>query len=287
MRRGGTVTRRRCRGAVAWLCMTAPLTLLSCVATTGPPATPPVVAARTEAPPAAVPPPRLGPLPRVADGGITLDGRLDEPAWQQALRVELTPPGGPNVRPPAESAVAYLLQDAKHLYCGFEVVDSDVVQEDSRDQQHHYLSGDVVELFLKPADADGYWELYATPAGGRTTFYYPGRGRFGLASNLSDTAGLRTAITVDGTLNDWTDRDRGWTAELAVPLARLFQHTDAHTPEGDAGAGTDWRVALGRYNFSRYLSLVELTAYPRFRRPLLHRYEQWAHLQITPALPGD
>ena len=38
-----------------------------------------------------------------------------------------------------------------------------------------------------------------------------------------DLPGLRTAVHVDGTLNDNTDRDRGWTVELVIPWTGLTQ----------------------------------------------------------------
>ena len=34
-------------------------------------------------------------------------------------------------------------------------------------------------------------------------------------------AGLRVAVRVDGTLNDPTDEDRGWTVEIALPWAGM------------------------------------------------------------------
>jgi hypothetical protein len=47
-----------------------------------------------------------------------------------------------------------------------------------------------------------------------------------------DLPGLRSAVHVDDTVNDSSDRDRGWTVEIAVPwegLAPLAR--DSHIPE--------------------------------------------------------
>lgn len=100
-------------------------------------------------------------------------------------------------------------------------MDRDVVQEEDSDQQHHYRTGDVVELFLKPKEAPYYWEFYPTPQGRRTVFFAPSRGRFGLPSNLpvSYDGQVRVAASVDGTINDWQSPDVGWCAEISVPLA--------------------------------------------------------------------
>jgi Domain of unknown function (DUF5916) len=57
---------------------------------------------------------------RRIEGGITIDGRLDEPAWQRAGTVETwyeTAPGD-NVAPKVET-IGYLAYDDRYLYVGF------------------------------------------------------------------------------------------------------------------------------------------------------------------------
>ena len=56
-----------------------------------------------------------------------------------------------------------------------------------------------------------------------------------------DVKGLRSAVQVQGTLNDPSDTDKGWTVELAVPLKSIAAG-DYHKPVN----GTSWRI-----NFSR------------------------------------
>ncbi len=60
-----------------------------------------------------------------------------------------------------------------------------------------------------------------------------------------DLPGLRTAIALDGTLNDDTDVDRGWSLEIAVPWAslELLAHGRSLPPE----PGDEWRMFLGRF----------------------------------------
>jgi hypothetical protein len=51
-----------------------------------------------------------------------------------------------------------------------------------------------------------------------------------------DLAGLRTAVRVDGRINDSSTVDRGWTAEMALPwasLAPLFDRRSLPPREGD------------------------------------------------------
>jgi hypothetical protein len=58
-----------------------------------------------------------------------------------------------------------------------------------------------------------------------------------------DIQGLRTGIFVDGTLNDPSDTDDGWSVEIAIPWAVLEEC--AHRP-APPSPGDQWRV-----NFSR------------------------------------
>jgi len=63
-----------------------------------------------------------------------------------------------------------------------------------------------------------------------------------------DLPGLRTAVHVDGTLNDNRDRDRGWTVEIAIPwtgLAALARPDGRSLPPKD---GDVWRMDFSRFN---------------------------------------
>jgi hypothetical protein len=63
-----------------------------------------------------------------------------------------------------------------------------------------------------------------------------------------DLPGLRSAVFVDGTLNDNSDRDRGWTVELAFPWhgLQLLAATDGRSlPPAD---GDTWRMSFSRFN---------------------------------------
>ena len=64
-----------------------------------------------------------------------------------------------------------------------------------------------------------------------------------------DFPGLRCAVSVDGTLNDDTDIDRGWTVELALPWQGM-----AHLANGRSlppRVGDEWRMFFGRFQSLR------------------------------------
>jgi hypothetical protein len=63
--------------------------------------------------------------------------------------------------------------------------------------------------------------------------------------------GLKTAVAVDGTLNDDSDRDRGWTVELAFPWQSLkwLANDGRALPPKD---GDVWRMDFSRFNTKKH-----------------------------------
>ena len=216
---------------------------------------------------------------------IKLDGKLDEKAWAMATAYSLVLPlksfsGLPESMQKNlgdtihEKGTVKLLWDDNYLYVGAEFEDSDVMQEGKDDQTHLYTTGDLIEVFLKPADENYYWEIYGAPNNKKTWFFYPSRGRAlpGCLSYLPKD--LKVAATVDGTLNNWRDRDKGWTIEIAIPIKELT----AYGAKFDNSA--NWTVLFGRYNYSAYLQKLEYSAYPLLSQISFHLYEEYAKLRL-------
>jgi hypothetical protein len=175
-----------------------------------------------------------------------------------------------------EAGQVQLAWDDQYFYVGIKYCDSDIVAEGQKDQLHHYSLGDVGEVFLKPEDCSWYWELYVTPTGKKTSFWFPGRGRLGLPSCFEYSCGLKVAAQVCGTLNHWQDRDEYWTGEIAMPIKDL-------TAQGAKfGPGTHWRILIARYNYSRYLATPgpELSMTPSLRAVNYHLHEDYAVLRL-------
>lgn len=208
---------------------------------------------------------------------VVPDGVLDEPVWENApvYSLELPQNRPREDLPLQEGGTVQVAWDESYLYVAFRFDDSDLVAEGLEDELHHYRLGDVAEVFLKPKNQTWYWELYATPAGKKTSFFMAGRGRRGLESNFNYDCGLQVAAQTNGTLNNWKDRDSGWIAEMAMPIADLKTHGDPFGP------GAEWMIFFNRYNFSRYLSEKEQTMFPPLRNPDNHIYEEYSPLKLT------
>jgi len=76
-----------------------------------------------------------------------------------------------------------------------------------------------------------------------------------------DVARVQVAITVRGTLNDSTDVDHGWIAEIAIPFADIAPYAP-HLPQA---LGDIWRLNLYRIDdrSNRQYSLWSDTRRPR------------------------
>ena len=83
------------------------------------------------------------------------------------------------------------------------------------------------------------------------------------------------AANCNGTINDWTDKDTGWTAEMAMPIKDL-------TANGDTfDAGADWLILIGRYNYSRYIEYPELSMSPQISQTNFHLLEDYGVLRLV------
>lgn len=206
---------------------------------------------------------------------VHLDGKLDEPVWKRApaYAISLSADALAQGTILMEAGIIRVAWDDGYVYVAMEFTDSDVVTESGGDQLRQQNLGDVGEVFLRPVGRSCYWELHVTPNGRKSAFFFPSRGRM-LPSCFTYASGLKAAAHVEGTLNRWQDKDRGWTAELAMPIAELVKEG------GVIGPDAHWTILAGRYNYSFYLEELELSAYPRLSRTYFHLTGEYASLRF-------
>ena len=178
-----------------------------------------------------------------------IDGKLDEATWENATRSN-------RFTDLISGAATYLdtraavLWDDTNLYIGYWIGEPDVTAKLTQRDSPIYRDNDA-ELFI--AGPDGYYEFEINSFGtiyevlffwldayekngynklpefSRDTkgaklfngvgYKHPRGGRIGFWE--WDMPGLRSAVHVDGTINNHQDGDKGWTVEIAIPWASL------------------------------------------------------------------
>ena len=209
---------------------------------------------------------------------ILVDGQLDEAVWKNSkgYQMNLSKDKIKSGTLLQESRQVRFAWDEEYFYLAAEFEESDIVAQGKKNEIHHYQYGDLCELFLKPAARRYYWELYVTPAGKKSSFFYPAKGYLGLPGCLEDyDSGLNVAARCDGTLNKWQDKDNGWTAEMAMPVKDLEAFGDKFDPT------QDWLILIGRYNYSVYMESVELSMTAQTSATNFHLLEEYAELKLV------
>jgi hypothetical protein len=181
---------------------------------------------------------------RRAPSAIQVDGRLDEAAWKRAPWTDpfVDIQGAKQPRPRFRTRVKMLWDDA-YLYVGAELEEPHVWATLTEHDSVIFRDNDF-EVFLNPSgDGRNYFEFEINALNTGWDLFLPKPYREGgKADNSWEIPGLRTAVAIDGTLNDASDRDRGWTVEIAFPWTAFASRSPVRRPE----PGGIWRM-----NFSR------------------------------------
>ncbi len=177
---------------------------------------------------------------------LVIDGRLDEPDWPRAPATSaFVDIRGASAAAPRHETLARLLWDDECLYVGAELAEPHLWATYTQRDAVIYHENDF-EVFLDPdGDCHEYAELEinALNTVWDLLLVKPYRDG-GPALDGWDIKGLRTAVHLDGTLNDPRDTDRGWSVEIAIPWRALKECAGAAACP--PAANDAWRL-----NFSR------------------------------------
>jgi Carbohydrate family 9 binding domain-like len=202
-----------------------------------------------------------------ADKPIRIDGRLDDPAWQAApwtpYFVDIE--GDAKPKPRFRTRVKMLWDDT-YFYVAAELEEPHVWATLTEHDSVIFRDNDF-EVFLNPSgDTRNYFEFEINALNTGWDLFLPKPYREGgKADNSWEIPGLKTAVAIDGTLNKPTDRDGGWTIEIAFPWTAFASRAPVHRP----AAGDEWRV-----NFSRVEWRPEIHD-GRYVKPAGQKEDNW------------
>lgn len=230
-----------------------------------------------------------------ASSPIKIDGALSDAAWEAAPWTEafVDIEGDKQPKPRFRTRVK-MLWDDEALYIAAELEEPHVWATLTEHDAVIFHDPDF-EVFLDP-DGDNHlygelelnaknttWDLLLTKP-------YKDSGR---AINAWEINGLKTAVGVNGTINDPSDKDTGWTLEIRWPWAGVKELTDAKVPPKD---GDQWRVNFSRVEWDfevvegKYKKVKDRPEHNWVWSPQgvidMHRPERWGYLQFSTARPG-
>lgn len=203
---------------------------------------------------------------------INIDGKLDEDAWKTAPVagpfVDVRT-GRPNTTMPINGSVKLLWND-EGMYLGFDVKDPDVTGGFKKDEKDpHLWTKDAVEIMVDP-DGDGdnkdYYEIQINPQdlvfdSQFDDYNKPKTDPDGPFGHQEWSAKLKSAVTIDGTIDKSDDRDKGYVVEAMLPWKSFSKAKKVPPAIGDAwrmnfyamenNNGVAWSAILGQGNFHK------------------------------------
>lgn len=154
------------------------------------------------------------------EGEIQIDGKLVEEQWQKGFTTEkfVNPLNGIYGDP---STVVKGWWDGSNLYLGFELHD-DHIFSTYKNRDDELWHQDVVEIFIDPeGDERDYFEIQISPANVIFDTKIPSAPMRDKREDSFNIEGFKSAVAIDGTLNNDTDEDGGWSVEIVLPLANF------------------------------------------------------------------
>ena len=209
---------------------------------------------------------------------ILIDGNLNEHAWKSAKWtgnfVDIEGDGTPK---PRFRTRAKLLWDDEYLYIAAQLQEPDLKAELTEHDSVIFHDNDF-ELFLKPpTNTPGYFEFEINALNTAWDLYLnkPYR-EGGKADNSWDIPGLRTAVALHGTLNHSTDKDHGWTVEIAIPWTAFSSRLPVTRP----APGTDWRLNFSRVEWKAGQPKEDNWVWSPQGVVNMHAPERWGYLHF-------
>ena len=194
-------------------------------------------------PPPAQPDPRTYRAVSVSRAPL-LDGRLDDEVWAGVpWSEEFVDIRGAAYPAPTFRTRVKMVWSHSALHIGAELEEPHVWATLTARDSVIFEDPDF-EVFIDP-DFDGlrYYELEINALGTEWDLLLPRRYTDGGEADHDWTMeGLRSAVHIDGTLNDAADVDRGWSVEIELPWTAVEQTKPV--------AGSSWRINFSRVEWS-------------------------------------
>ncbi len=233
---------------------------------------------------------------------ININGKLNENSWKKADWTKYFVDIEGELKPlPKYKTKAKMLWDKNNLYFAAEIQEPHIwATLHNRDTVIFYDND--FEIFIDPdGDTHKYseFEMNAFNTIWDLLLIKPYRDGKNVAQNSWDIKGIKTAVSIHGTLNDPTDIDSCWIVELAFPWTSFKEISNNSIPPKDKD---QWRINFSRVEWktevknNRYQKVINPKTGKRFPEDNwvwspqgvinMHYPEMWGYVQFSTNLVG-
>jgi hypothetical protein len=184
------------------------------------------------------------------DQPIIIDGKLNDSQWSNVEWTDDFVDIEGSLKPnPFFNTKVKMLWDSTYFYFGAQLEEPHVWATLTQRDAVIFKDNDF-EIFLDPdGDTHNYYELEINALGTEWDLlllkpYHDGNK---VAIDSWDIAGLKSKVFIDGTINDPSDTDIGWSVEFAIPWQVLEEAAPNFHPE----IGEQWKVNFSRVHWNR------------------------------------
>lgn len=233
---------------------------------------------------------------------LIIDGILDEKSWKEApysdLFIDIEGKSKPS---PLHDTKFKMLWDSDYLYIGAWMEEPHLWATYTKRESVIFHENDF-EIFIDPnGDTHNYYEIEVNALNTiwdlMLTKPYRDGGR---ATNSWDIKGMKTAVFLEGTINDPSDVDEYWSVEFALPWSALKEYAFENRKPRD---GEQWRVNFSRVQwrldiiageYKKRINPETKKSYPEYNwvwSPQgainMHQPETWAYVQFSDKQAGN
>ena len=226
---------------------------------------------------------------------ILLDGKMNDPFWEKVDWSESFVDIEGDLKPlPFYDTKVKMLWDENYFYFGAKMEDPHVWATLTERDAVIFKDNDF-EIFLDPdGDTHHYYELEvnALETEWDLLLLKPYRDQAKVAVDSWDIPGLVTKVHVDGTINDPSNIDKGWSVEIAIPWKALEECAPNFHPQ----EGEQWKINFSRVHWNtkiqngQYIK-TKLPEYNWVWSPqgiiAMHYPEMWGLVQFTETMVGE
>lgn len=228
---------------------------------------------------------------------LKIDGKANEKSWQQTPWMDDFVDIEGSLKPaPALLTQTKMLWDNQYLYC-FAKMEEPHIWGNLRQRDTFLFLNDDFEIFIDPdGDSHHYYEIEVNALNTVWDLWLDMPYRVDnspKAMSEWNISGLKTAVHLEGTLNNPKDKDQYWTVEMAIPWKAIKEFAPkTQIPK----SGDQWRINLMRVDWKmdikngRYSKAKNANGKPKSAsywvwspqgKVNMHCPETWGYVQFT------